>query len=272
MAVLEPPLSLKTSVPVPRAVLFEPVVLSSNAAAPTAVLESALLRINATAQTPVLKLPVVSEKSERQPSAVFPAPMVSKLSASHPSAVVKFGKHPSGAGLIARAPGKSAKQVKTGRMAINIVLRFFIFLISFSYFGQLVHNYSGSWLTHFELGIHFLHFRDLLLELGGERLYLLLLLRDRCLQVLNLEVEHRLLGGIGNGLGPDAFGRKSTRIGPVRGDRAQSSIRIDHHGHCRRCGNRRTMDIVDKASVTFLAKHTVHTSILTVDDVVIGGG
>jgi hypothetical protein len=43
----------------------------------------------------VLKLPVVVKKSDRQPSAVFPAPIVRELSASHPSAVVKFGKHPS---------------------------------------------------------------------------------------------------------------------------------------------------------------------------------
>ena len=52
----------------------------------------------------------------------------------------------------------------------------------------------------------------LLFQLGGERLYLLLLLRDRGLQVLNCEIEHGLLGGIGNGLGLDAFGRKSTGI------------------------------------------------------------
>src|SRR5438552_18915892 len=116
------------------AVLFEPVVLSSNAAAPAAVLEFPLLRASAPPPTPVLKLPVVSKKSERQPSAVFPAPMVRKLSASHPSAVVKFGKHPSGAGLTARAPGKSAKQANTGRMAINIVIRFFIFFNSFYLF------------------------------------------------------------------------------------------------------------------------------------------
>jgi hypothetical protein len=42
---------------------------------------------------------------------------------------VKLGKHPSGAGLTARAPGKNAKQVNTGRMAINIVFWFFIFLV-----------------------------------------------------------------------------------------------------------------------------------------------
>src|SRR5205823_8986877 len=76
------------------AVFCVPVVLSKSAAAPTAVLESALLRASAPPPTPVLKLPVVSKKSERQPSAVFPAPVVSKLSASHPPAVVKLGKHP----------------------------------------------------------------------------------------------------------------------------------------------------------------------------------
>src|SRR5206468_10641030 len=114
------------------AVFCVPVVLSNNAAAPTAVLESALLRANAPPPTPVLKLPVVSRKRERQPSAVFPAPVVRKLSASHPSAVVKFGKHPTGAGLTARALGKNAKKASTGRMAINTVLRFFNFLISSS--------------------------------------------------------------------------------------------------------------------------------------------
>src|SRR5262249_30347952 len=109
------------------AVLFEPVVLSKSAAAPTAVLESALLRTSAPAPTPVLKLPVVFKKSERQPSAVFPAPVVRRLSASHPSAVVKLGKHPSGAGLTARAAGKSAKQANNGRIGINVALPFFIF-------------------------------------------------------------------------------------------------------------------------------------------------
>ena len=34
------------------------------------------------------------------------------------------------------------------------------------------------WLIHFESGIHFLDLRDLLFNLGGEHLYLVLLLRD----------------------------------------------------------------------------------------------
>src|SRR5437667_6007635 len=118
------------------AVLFEPVVLSSNATAPTAVLELPLLRTSAPTPTPVLKLAVVSEKSEYQPSPVFPKPVLRKLRAPHPSAVVKFGKHPSGAGLTARAPGKSAKQANTGSIAITIVLRCFIFLSSFCCFEQ----------------------------------------------------------------------------------------------------------------------------------------
>src|SRR5215475_16055864 len=128
MAVLASPLSLKTSASVPTAVFCVPVMLSKSAAAPTAVLESPLLRTSAPPPTPVLKLPVLFKKSERQPSAVFPAPVVRRLSASHPSAVVKLGKHPSGAGLTARAPGKSARQANTGRMVINIVFRFFTFL------------------------------------------------------------------------------------------------------------------------------------------------
>jgi hypothetical protein len=40
---------------------------------------------------PVLKLAVLAENSERQPTAVFPAPVVSRERALHPSAVVKAG-------------------------------------------------------------------------------------------------------------------------------------------------------------------------------------
>ena len=86
----------------------------------------------------------------------------------------------------------------------------------------------------------------------------------------NCAIEHGLLGGVGNGLGPDAFGRKSTRGGSIGGDRAQSSIGIDHHHSGRRGGNRRTMDIVDKAPVTFLAKNSVHTGVMADDDIIIG--
>src|SRR5437016_10965696 len=128
MPVLELPVSLKTSASVPIAVFCAPLVLSKSAATPSAVLELPLLRASAPPPTPVLKLPVVFKKSDRQPSAVFPAPVVRTLSASHPSAVVKLGKHPSGGGLSCPcAPGKNAKQANTGRMTINIVLRFFIF-------------------------------------------------------------------------------------------------------------------------------------------------
>src|SRR5213592_1119218 len=117
------------------AVFCVPVVLSKSAAAPTAVLESALLSASAPPPTPVLKLPVVFKKSERQPSPVFPAPVVRELSASHPSAVVKLGSHQPGDGLTARAPGKSAKHINIGRMAINIVFRFFMFSDLFSLFS-----------------------------------------------------------------------------------------------------------------------------------------
>ena len=66
--------------------------------------------------------------------------------------------------------------------------------------------------------------------------------------------------------------RKSTRVGSIHGDRAQSSIRIDHHHSGRRGGNRRTGDIVDSAPVTDLAKNTVHTRVVADDDIVIDGG
>ena len=138
---------------------------------------------------------------------------------------------------------------------------------------RFVHNHFGRRLTHFELGARFLDLRSLLFELGGERLYLLLLLRNGCLQALNCLIQHGLLGSIGNGLGPDAaFGRKSTRIGSIHGDRAQSSIGIDHHHSGRGGGNRRTGDIVDSAPVTDLAKNTVHTRVVADDDIVIDGG
>ena len=138
---------------------------------------------------------------------------------------------------------------------------------------RFVHNHFGRRLIHFELGARFLDLRSLLFELGCERLYLLLLLRDGCLQALKCAIEHGLLGsGVGNGLGPDAFGRKSTRVGSIGGDRAQSSIGIDHHHSGRRGGNRRTKDIVDSAPVTDLAKNTVHTRVMADDDIVIDGG
>ena len=50
---------------------------------------------------------------------------------------MKFGKHPSGGGVTARAPAKSIKQANTGRIASNIVVRFFIFLVRFLAFREL---------------------------------------------------------------------------------------------------------------------------------------
>lgn len=71
---------------------------------------------------------------------------------------------------------------------------------------MFVHNHFGRRATHFELIVRFLDLRGVLFQLGCERLYLFLLLRDRCPQVLNFESEHDLLGGVGNGMGPNAFG------------------------------------------------------------------
>src|SRR5262249_48129271 len=121
----------------------------------------------------------------------------------------------------------------------------------------------------FRAGRSLLDLRGVLFQLGGELFYLLLLLRDGCAQVLNFQIKHSLLGGVGNGSGLTAFGRKSTRS--LGGERAQSSIGIDHHNSSRRGGNRCTGDVVDKAPVTFLAKNTVHTRVMTDDDIVIGG-
>ena len=81
-----------------------------------------------------------------------------------------------------------------------------------------------------------------------------------------------LLGGVGNGLGPDAaFGRKSTRVGSIAGNRAQSAIGIDHHHSGRGGGNRCTGDIIDSAPITDLAKNTVHTRVVADDDIIIDG-
>jgi hypothetical protein len=51
-------------------------------------IEVSVVEASAPLRTPVLKLASVFEKSEYQPTAVFPAPAVRKLSALHPSAVV----------------------------------------------------------------------------------------------------------------------------------------------------------------------------------------
>ena len=67
-----------------------------------------------------------------------------------------------------------------------------------------IRNHFGRRLVHFECGVGFLDLGGVLFQLGGERLDLLLLLRDRCSQVLNFQIEHGLLCGVGNGLGRDA--------------------------------------------------------------------
>ena len=55
-------------------------------------------------------------------------------------------------------------------------------------------------MVHFKLRAHSLDLRGLLLQLGREDLhllplflYLFLLLRDRCLQLLNFVIEHGLV-------------------------------------------------------------------------------
>jgi hypothetical protein len=50
----------------------------------------------------------------------------------------------------------------------------------------------------FKLSAHFLDLRSLLLKLCRESLYLFVLLRDRCLQLLNFEIEHGLVAVFGN--------------------------------------------------------------------------
>src|SRR5215470_11787649 len=76
---------------------------------------------------------------------------------------------------------------------------------------RFVHNHFGLRLTHFELGVRFLDLCGVVFQLSRQLFYFLLLLRDRCPQVLNFEVEHGLLGGVRNGCGLNAFERSSTR-------------------------------------------------------------
>src|SRR6266480_4048689 len=65
-----------------------PVVLSKSAAAPVAVLLSAVLRSSAPAPTAVLKLPVVLAESENNPTAVLNPPVVRLKRAFWPAAVL----------------------------------------------------------------------------------------------------------------------------------------------------------------------------------------
>src|SRR5207253_4245926 len=138
---------------------------------------------------------------------------------------------------------------------------------------RFIDDHFGGGLIHFERGARFLDLGGVVFQLGGERRYLLMLLRDCCLQVLNCAMKHGLFDGIGNGLGPDvAFGRKSTRVVSIGGGRAQSSVGVDHHHSSRGGGNRRTEDIINGAPVTDLTKDTVHARVVTNDDIVIDAG
>jgi hypothetical protein len=68
----------------------------------------------------------------------------------------------------------------------------------------LVDDGSRCGLVQFKLCAHFLDLRGLLLKLCRESLYLFVLLRDRCLQLLNFEIEHGLaavFGILGNSFG-----------------------------------------------------------------------
>src|SRR5438094_4578465 len=146
-------------------------------------------------------------------------------------------------------------------------------LIAWHPASRFIDDHSGGGLIHFERGARFLDLRGVVFQLGGERRYLLMLLRDCCLQALNCAIEHGLFDGIGNGLGPDAaFGGKSTRVRSIGSGRAQSPVGIDHHHSSRGGGNRRTEDIVNGAPVTHLTKDTVHARVMTNDDIVIDAG
>ena len=63
---------------------------------------------------------------------------------------------------------------------------------------SILHD-SRRGANHLKLSAHFLNLLGLLFELGCESLYLflLLLLCDRCLQLLNFVIEHGLVRGLG---------------------------------------------------------------------------
>src|SRR5262249_8794359 len=136
--------------------------------------------------------------------------------------------------------------------------------------------------------IHFADLLDLLFNLGGEHLDLILLLRDGRLQVLKFEIKHGLPGSVGNGvgnsLGPDTFGRRFTGISAERSrsrswssterNCAKPSVGIDEHhtGNRVEVVNVRTIDVADIADEIFLAKTTVHAGMVADDDVAIDDG
>src|SRR5262245_32305723 len=118
-------------------------------------------------------------------------------------------------------------------------------------------------LGHFKLGAHLLDLRRLLFELSREGFNLFFLLGDRCLQLLNFAIESRVgLRGFGSGWALASFWIESTRVGSgSQRHRSQPSIRIDEH-ETRDAGlvvNWRTIDVVNKTPVTYLAKTTVNT-------------
>ena len=71
--------------------------------------------------------------------------------------------------------------------------------------------------------------------------------------------------------------RVGEKIHPYRLHRRRCSCPAFHRNRrgpnsCRRGGNRRTVDVADKAPVTYLAKNTVDTIMVADDDIVIGDG
>jgi len=116
--------------------------------------------------------------------------------------------------------------------------------------------------AHFHLIAHLLDLRGLLFEVGRENLYLLL--RDRCLQLLNFEIELGLPRHLAERRAGLRVGKKIPPGRSIDGERAQPSIGIDKHDSGRPGGNRRTEDVVDKAPVTYLPKNTVDTRVLAV--------
>ncbi len=63
----------------------------------------------------------------------------------------------------------------------------------------LLATVRGARFLQFKLRTHLLDLRGLLFELGCESLYLFLLQRDSCLQLLNFVIEHGLVLGLGAG-------------------------------------------------------------------------
>ena len=124
---------------------------------------------------------------------------------------------------------------------------------------------SGAGLFTSSRALNFLDLRGLLFQLRCQ-------LRDSGFQFLNFAIEYGLFGGVGNGLGLDAFGRKSARVGSIGdGERAQPSIGIDEHEAAVPAETGVPLMLSIKHLSLTWPKTRAHQTLAN-DDIIIGGG